>query len=160
MSTIIVVLWSVSMLQMPSQKCKNKLIKPTMERRLTTSSKYGFFRGGVKVCAAIKARWQSNSGCISGSKYVIETDGLLVRGVERADAGTYTCRLKSLITFLLCAWWYFLISCDALWFFQGKSSTDRGAWGERHQAGRAWTSLLAGTGNSSKQGFREHLLKK
>ena len=44
---------------------------------------------------AVKARLETfrlMTRLVAGSKYVIEKDGLLVRGVERADAGTYTCR--------------------------------------------------------------------
>ncbi len=33
-----------------------------------------------------------------GDRYVIETDGLLIKGVSSADAGTYTCRAKVLET--------------------------------------------------------------
>ena len=30
----------------------------------------------------------------AGDQYVIESDGLLVRSVQRGDAGTYTCRAR------------------------------------------------------------------
>ena len=31
---------------------------------------------------------------MAGDQYVIESDGLLVRSVQRGDAGTYTCRAR------------------------------------------------------------------
>ena len=33
-----------------------------------------------------------------GDRYVIETDGLLIKGVDYNDAGTYTCRARVLET--------------------------------------------------------------
>ena len=71
------------------QKCKEKLVKPTKEQRFTTSSKYGFSGRRKKLVMKL---FRSMTWLVAGSKYVIEKDGLLVRGVERADAGTYTCR--------------------------------------------------------------------
>lgn len=32
--------------------------------------------------------------CISGDQYVIESDGLLIKGVTRANAGIFTCRAR------------------------------------------------------------------
>ena len=32
--------------------------------------------------------------CISGDQYVIESDGLLIKGVSRANAGIFTCRAR------------------------------------------------------------------
>ena len=34
----------------------------------------------------------------TGDRYVIETDGLLIKGVDYNDAGTYTCRARVLET--------------------------------------------------------------
>ena len=32
--------------------------------------------------------------CISGDQYVIESDGLLIKGVTKANAGIFTCRAR------------------------------------------------------------------
>ena len=33
-----------------------------------------------------------------GNRYIVETDGLLIKHVEQEDAGTYTCRARVLET--------------------------------------------------------------
>ena len=48
------------------------------------------FRAGSR--SSVMKLFRPMTWLVAGSKYVIEKDGLLVRGVERADAGTYTCR--------------------------------------------------------------------
>ena len=43
----------------------------------------------------------SNLQCLyflTGDRYVIETDGLLIKRVNQDDAGTYTCRARVLET--------------------------------------------------------------
>ena len=45
--------------------------------------------------------WNNNNNfpfCFVGDRYVIETDGLLIKNVDYNDAGTYTCRARVMET--------------------------------------------------------------
>ncbi len=50
----------------------------------------------------LPARWISMLNCCFslsiGDRYVVETDGLLIKEVVHSDAGTYTCRARVLET--------------------------------------------------------------
>jgi len=49
----------------------------------------------VQANPAANVDWLKEASIISsGSQYVIETEGLVIKSVQKSDSGTYTCRAR------------------------------------------------------------------
>ena len=85
-----------------SQNPKQKYIPtPTHESRLVSPDKYCSIRYPHSVVSILVCHRAScallallTPAPCAGSRYVVETDGLLIKAVQKTDGGTYTCRAR------------------------------------------------------------------
>ena len=85
-----------------NQNLKQKYIPtPTHESRLVSPDKYCSIRYPHSVVSILVCHRAScalltllTPAPCAGSRYVVETDGLLIKAVKKTDGGTYTCRAR------------------------------------------------------------------